>query len=117
MKRTAMSYLPRSMRKTPRTRAFRGAVACALAMALAACRPSTAPIPSPTQPARTRAALPPIPLVQGALSPRLVYPQANQLIQSSDSTFILGSVGNGRATLTINGLPVKVEPNGAFLGY
>jgi N-acetylmuramoyl-L-alanine amidase len=46
-----------------------------------------------------------------------VYPQANQMIQSKDSTFILGSVGNGKATLTVNGQEVKVEPNGAFLAY
>ena len=51
------------------------------------------------------------------MAPRVVYPQANQLIQSRDSTFILGSVGNGRATLTINGLPVKVQPNGAYLAF
>jgi N-acetylmuramoyl-L-alanine amidase len=35
-----------------------------------------------------------------------------------DSTFIFGSVGNGRATLTINGAPVqRLAPNGAFLAY
>jgi N-acetylmuramoyl-L-alanine amidase len=46
-----------------------------------------------------------------------VYPKANQMIQSKDSTFILGSVGNGRASLTINGQPVRVWPNGSFLGF
>jgi N-acetylmuramoyl-L-alanine amidase len=46
-----------------------------------------------------------------------VYPQANGLIQSKDSTFILGSVGNGRARLTVNGQDVRVWPNGAFLGF
>jgi len=46
-----------------------------------------------------------------------VYPQQNQLIQSKDSTFVLGSVGNGRATATINGLPIKVQPNGAYLAF
>lgn len=89
---------------------------------LGACRVGTAPVPSATAPAPgaarpTAAALPPIPLVEGPLAPRVVYPQANGLIQSRDSTFILGSVGNGRASLTINGLPVKVHPNGAYLAF
>jgi N-acetylmuramoyl-L-alanine amidase len=39
------------------------------------------------------------------------------MIQSRDSNFILGHVGNGRATLTINGESVRVWPNGAFLGW
>jgi N-acetylmuramoyl-L-alanine amidase len=86
----------------------------------AACRPSTAPAPAPVPDSKTRRAvapLPPIPLVEGPLAPRVVYPQANQLIQSKDSTFILGSVGNGRATLTINGQPVPVRPNGSYLAF
>jgi N-acetylmuramoyl-L-alanine amidase len=61
--------------------------------------------------------LPPIPLVEGPLAPKVVYPQLNQLITSKDSTFILGSVGNGRAALTVNGMPVRVEPNGSFLAF
>jgi N-acetylmuramoyl-L-alanine amidase len=46
-----------------------------------------------------------------------VYPRPDQLIGSPDSNFILGTVGNGRATLTINGQPVQVSHNGAFLGW
>jgi N-acetylmuramoyl-L-alanine amidase len=45
------------------------------------------------------------------------YPAANQLIASRDSNFIFGTVGSGDATLTINGVPVPVVPNGAFLAY
>ncbi|HEX2778555.1 MAG TPA: N-acetylmuramoyl-L-alanine amidase, partial [Gemmatimonadaceae bacterium] len=51
------------------------------------------------------------------LAPRVVYPTANALIQSRDSNFIFGSVGNGNASLTINGAPVHVWPNGAFLAW
>src|SRR5262245_48720452 len=76
---------------------------------VAACRPATAPSTGP-RPARTQpapnapaVALPALPLVEGPLAPRVVYPQSGQFIQSRDSTFILGSVGNGKATLTING--------------
>lgn len=62
-------------------------------------------------------AMPAIPLVTGALTPNVVYPSRNQLIQSRDSNFILGSVGNGKARLYIDGVPVKVHPNGSFLAY
>ncbi|HET7621190.1 MAG TPA: N-acetylmuramoyl-L-alanine amidase [Gemmatimonadaceae bacterium] len=63
------------------------------------------------------AKLPPIPLVTGAVAPNVVYPSPNQLIQSRDSNFIFGSVGNGKARLSINGVPVKVYPNGSFIAY
>jgi N-acetylmuramoyl-L-alanine amidase len=51
------------------------------------------------------------------LSPRVVFPEANQSISVRDSNFIFGSVGNGHATLTINGAPVSVAPNGTFLAF
>lgn len=63
------------------------------------------------------APLPPVPLVDGPLAIRVVYPTPNHLVTSRDSNFIFGSVGSGRATLAINGVPVRVHPNGAFLGY
>ncbi len=66
---------------------------------------------------RGASALPPIPLVTGALAPKVVYPAPNQLIQSRDSNFIFGSVGNGEARLYINGESVDVRPNGSFLAY
>jgi N-acetylmuramoyl-L-alanine amidase len=58
-----------------------------------------------------------VPLVEGPLAPKLVFPVANQLIPVRDSNFIFGSVGNGHATVTINGAPVTVAPNGTFLAY
>ncbi len=61
--------------------------------------------------------LPPIPFVAGSLAVRVVYPSTGQLITSADSTFVLGSVGNGNATLTIDGQPARVYPNGAFMAY
>jgi len=61
--------------------------------------------------------LPQIPLVDGPLAPKLVYPEPNQQITVRDSNFIFGSVGSGRAQLTINGAPVKVAPNGTFLAF
>ena len=99
------------------TRTMRPAVAVLLAGAmLSACRPTTAPAPVPVTPAGP-APLPAMPLVEGPLRPAMVYPRPNQMIQSADSNFILGSVGHGRATLTVNGQSVRVWPNGSFLGW
>src|SRR5215471_19125214 len=61
--------------------------------------------------------LPPVPLAEGPVAPKVVFPEANQSISVRDSNFIFGSVGNGHATLTINGAPVAVAPNGTFLAY
>ncbi|MEO7998669.1 MAG: hypothetical protein ABI852_14565, partial [Gemmatimonadaceae bacterium] len=62
--------------------------------------------------------LPLVPAVTGApLNPRVQYPSENQSIASRDSNFILGSVGSGDATLTINGFAVPVAPNGAYIGW
>lgn len=61
--------------------------------------------------------LPPVPLVTGPLAPRVTYPVANAVLQSRDSNFIFGSMGNGNAQLAINGMPVHVWPNGAFLAF
>ena len=75
-------------------------------------RPDPRPSAAPTAPT-----LPPIPLVDGALAIRVVYPPAGALIQARDSNFIFGSVGSGNASLTINGTNVPVLPNGSFLAF
>lgn len=91
-------------------------------LAAAACgappSPSTAPTPS-TPTARTTPAppLPPIPSVDGPLAPKVVYPAEGHVIESRDSSFVFGSLGTGRATLTINGVPARVYPNGAFMAW
>ncbi|MBL0938141.1 MAG: N-acetylmuramoyl-L-alanine amidase [Gemmatimonadaceae bacterium] len=62
--------------------------------------------------------LPAVPAVRGApLAIQVRYPGENQVITSRDSNFILGAIGSGDATLTINGRAVAVAPNGAFLGW
>src|SRR4051812_8374906 len=61
--------------------------------------------------------LPAVPLVEGPLAPKVVFPSANSTISVRDSNFIFGTTGNGKATLTINGAPVTVAPNGTFLAY
>jgi N-acetylmuramoyl-L-alanine amidase len=60
---------------------------------------------------------PAIPRASGPLAIRVQYPSPNALIRVRDSTFLLGSVNHGDATLTINGTPVDVRPNGAFLAW
>ncbi|HVX40070.1 MAG TPA: N-acetylmuramoyl-L-alanine amidase [Gemmatimonadaceae bacterium] len=103
-----------------------------LALVALACRPTPAPtsnpgprppVSPPTVPTfergitpRKAPPLPAIPLVEGPLEPKVVYPPANERI-SVDSNFIFGSVGNGHATLTINGANVPVAPNGTFLAF
>src|SRR4029077_20841779 len=61
--------------------------------------------------------LPAVPLVDGPLAPKVVFPEPNQRITVRDSNFIFGAVGSGKATLTINGAAVPVAPNGTFLAY
>ena len=89
---------------------------------LAACAPATppaapAPAPTPSPSPVVSSVLPPIPLVTGTLKPTVIYPVANSLVEARDSNFIFGSVGNGKAQLWINGAPVAVAPNGAFLAW
>lgn len=61
--------------------------------------------------------LPAIPSVIGPLEVRLVYPPEGATLGARDSNFVFGSVGSGAATLTVNGTPVRVEPNGSFLAF
>jgi N-acetylmuramoyl-L-alanine amidase len=72
---------------------------------------------SPTLPADGGTALPPIPLVEGPLAVHVVYPPENGPVPARDSNYMVGSVGNGHATLTINGHPATVYPNGAFMAF
>jgi len=55
--------------------------------------------------------------VSGAIRIEVVYPSPTDLVDARDSTFVFGSVGTGDATLTVNGAPVRVWPNGAWLAW
>ena len=81
--------------------------------------PVTAPAPTPApNPVAVRVApLPAMPVVDGPLAIKVVYPQAGQTVTSRDSNFIFGSLGTGKATLRINGYPARVYPNGAFIAF
>jgi N-acetylmuramoyl-L-alanine amidase len=82
-------------------------VACALLFA--ACAPAAVVMP--------RGGLPPAPPHTGPLQIDVVYPDEGATIAVRDSTFIFGSVGTGDAQLRINGAPVEVAANGAFLAF
>src|SRR5688500_20379211 len=104
--KTGRNYLSRTMR-------FAGAAIVALT-AVGACAPAAPSTPVPT-PVPGPAVLPPMPLVEGPLQPNIVYPRENAQIGSPDSTFILGSLGNGRAPLTIIGKTVSRETEACLL--
>ena len=106
----------------------RVALALPLAVALACSgsglAPTTAPMPvtgPTTSPAAHRPTpappLPAVPLVDGPLAIRVQYPAPNQQITSRDSNFMFGTIGSGRASLTVNGVPARVYDNGAFMVF
>jgi len=98
---------------------------CCLALAGASCRPATGPsVPAPAIPPLIPVSLPPanpklppVPEVRGAVQISVMYPKPEQMLTVRDSNFIFGSVGSGDAALRINGVPVPVWPNGAFMGW
>ena len=106
----------------------RGHALLALLAGLAACtRPAPPPPATPAVDMRPVApagdttppatALPEVPPVRGPLRLQVVYPAPDAVVRAKDSSFLLGSVGTGDARLTINGHPVRVWPNGAWLAW
>jgi len=103
------------------------AITVGLCVALSACsRAPASPIPPPVvgampdstvEDALVVGRLPEVDSVTGSLDLRVVYPAEGAIIEASDSTFMFGSTGSGDARLTINGTPVNVAPNGAWLAW
>lgn len=103
--------------------------ALALLLGLAACARSAGSPPAALPAAAMRAdttapdssppasALPQVPVARGPLAIRVVYPAADAVVRVRDSSFLFGSLGTGAASLTINGYPVRVWPNGAWLAW
>ncbi len=92
----------------------------AVAVLMASCAPSrkttttmTHPRPIPTVPSPN---VPPS-APEAPVQITVAYPVPDQWRPNVDSNFIFGTVGNGRAALTINGYPVPVWQNGAFLAF
>ena len=93
--------------------AVRARAAVVLGLFVLACARPSNTAPSPVAAGH----LPAVPLVRGPLAIKVVYPTAGSVIEARDSSFLLGSVGAGDADLTINGAPVQVWPNGAWLAW
>jgi N-acetylmuramoyl-L-alanine amidase len=51
------------------------------------------------------------------LAIRVEYPRAGAAVAIGDSTFLFGTVGDGRALLMVEGRAVAVAPNGAWLAW
>lgn len=82
-----------------------------LLVAVAGCASASAPRAPGT------AALPRAAPASASLGITVVYPKPADPIQAPDSSFLFGSVGRGDAEFTINGVPVPVLPNGAWLAW
>lgn len=83
-------------------------------LTLTGCASGTGPAPAAVAAAPV---WPAIPRVEGPMAIRVQYPSPNAIIAARDSTFLLGTINHGGGTLTINGAPVAVRPNGAFLAW
>jgi N-acetylmuramoyl-L-alanine amidase len=99
----------------------RGFATFLLLAVVASCAPAGAP-PLPgaeprTDAAGTGSALPPVLPVRGPLDIRVAYPGPTVRVAAHDSSFLYGSIGSGDATLTVNGAPARVWPNGAWLAW
>lgn len=82
--------------------------------------PASLPTPIANAPADSlppAGSLPPVPPLRGPLELHVVYPPPDAVLEIRDSSFLLGSAGTGAATVTVNGQPARVWPNGAWLAY
>jgi N-acetylmuramoyl-L-alanine amidase len=87
-----------------------------IATLFACARTATPSAPVPTGSA-TGTPLPAIDSIIGPIALRVQYPAAGAVIDAADSSFMFGTTATGDASLTINGQPVRVAPNGAWLAW
>ena len=82
-------------------------------------RPTGSGVPVVTDVAAGQGSKPAVEIdsVVGPLDLVVRYPAAGAVIDAADSSFMFGSTGSGDAVLTINGAPVRVAPNGAWLAW
>ena len=97
-------------------------VALWAAAACSSAPPATTPVPMAPRPipgaARVEAPTPiPVPRIEGQTRLRVVYPASGGAIDARDSSFLFGTTGTGDAKLWINGIPVPVAANGAWLAW
>jgi len=97
-----------------------GVAGCNLSRSAPGMQPMTVAVPDSTRESPGVASsgrLPPVPVVKGPIAIKVVYPAPDDRVDARDSSFIFGSVGTGDARLTVNGQPVTVWPNGAWIGW
>jgi N-acetylmuramoyl-L-alanine amidase len=87
-----------------------------------ACAPAVTPAVSPAGASPTGGRwmegwLPSTPAIAGVLKLDVVHPPEGAFVAAAESTFIFGSAGRGDASLLINGVPVEVASNGAWLAF
>jgi N-acetylmuramoyl-L-alanine amidase len=92
-----------------------------------ACSPKSDPSPAPRTVERpdsgvpeariSRSELHAAPAVQDPIGLRVIYPALTDVVRARDSSFLFGSVADGKTKVTINGYPVRVWPNGAWLAW
>lgn len=82
-------------------------------------RPTGSGVPAVADAAAAQGSKPAVEIdsVVGPLDLVVRYPAAGAVIDAGDSSFMFGSTGSGDAVLTINGAPVRVAPNGAWLAW
>ncbi|HWN18605.1 MAG TPA: N-acetylmuramoyl-L-alanine amidase [Gemmatimonadales bacterium] len=80
-------------------------------------RTAEGPDPGPAELRLNHSELHAAPEVQDPIGLRVIYPAPTDLVRASDSSFLFGSVADGKTTVTINGHPVRVWPNGAWLAW
>ena len=88
-----------------------------LAAALSCSRQSDPHEAQSPEPNLTRSELHAVPVVQDPVRLRVVYPALTDVVRVRDSSFLFGSVARGNTRVTINGHPVRVWPNGAWLAW
>ena len=98
-----------------------------LLLAAPACSPKSDPSPAPRTVESPAAAAPEslirrselhaTPEVQDPIGLRVIYPALTDVVRARDSSFLFGSVADGKTRVTINGQSVRVWPNGAWLAW
>jgi N-acetylmuramoyl-L-alanine amidase len=80
--------------------------------------PTPDPVPTAALRAPLRGTLPAVepPVLGGPEAIEIRYPPRGASV-GTDSTFVFGALGDPSRAFAINGVPVPVEPNGAFLAY
>lgn len=97
-----------------------------LLLAAPACSSKSNPSPAPRSVERfdpaapeslSRSELHAAPAVQDPIGLRVIYPAPTDVVRARDSSFLFGSVADGKTQVTINGHPVRVWPNGGWLAW